>query len=144
MKNELRTAALFAAIFCAPFLTILLCVIFLSCSPVATEPAPEFIGKWADDSRPPLLFVVEFRADHSATFQVRDGGELISRTDGTWTHRAPLLITRDTLCQEGPPLRLIACPAEADTVRAAVDGNSWPLSFERDGEIISFDLRRVN
>ena len=118
-------------------------VAFICCTPSAPEPAPDFLGKWVDTSHAPLLFAVEFRPDHSVTFTVRDGGEITSITDGDWSYRAPLLITRDRTCQEGPPLRLVVCPAEADTVRPAVSGDSWPLSFLEDGQIISFNLRRV-
>lgn len=133
-----------SAVALALFLSILAAA-FIRCTS-ATEPAPPapFLGKWADDSRPPFLFTVEFRADHSVTFTVRDAGEIISQTDGEWSHKPPLLITRDRVCQEGQPLRLVPCQAAPDTVRPNISGDSWPLSFERDGEIISFQLRRVN
>jgi hypothetical protein len=126
-------------------LFVLVIIALVKCTNPTEPAAPApFLGKWADDSRPPFLFMVEFRADHSVTFAVLDAGELISQTDGEWSHKPPLLITRDKACQEGPPLRLVPCQAAPDTVRPNISGDSWPLAFERDGEIISFQLRRVN
>jgi len=145
-KRETDRAAAALAVTMALFLAALvfgLAAALSGCQASEPEPPPAFVGKWADDSRPPFLFMVEFRPDHSVTFSVRDAGELISRQDGEWSYRPPLLITRDTACQEGPPVRLVPCQAEPDTVRPAVAGDAWPLSFEQDGEIISFDLRRV-
>lgn len=109
-----------------------------------TIPTPDFVGKWADNSHPPTLFTVEFRPDHSVTFAVRNSGEIISQSDGVWSYHYPLLITTDRKCQEGRPLHLVECTAPPDTVHPSISGDSWPLSFERDGEITSFDFRRVN
>lgn len=111
----------------------------------ATEPAPApFIGKWADTSFAPLLFTVEFREDRTVTFHVRDAGETVSRSDGAWRYEPPRLITWDTVCQEGPPARFVPCSGKPDTVHVSISGDSWPVSFEDAGEIITLNLRRFN
>lgn len=111
-----------------------------------TEPAaapPAFVGKWIDDSRPPAVLSVEFRADHSVTFEAFDGGESVGKQAGQWTYSPPLLITRDTACQEGNPVRLVPCQAEPDTVRPAIVGDSWRLTRFEGGQVYEINLRRV-
>lgn len=143
-ENEPILFAFLLSLFSFWLLIITISILVIGCIDKSTTPMPDFIGKWADDSHPPALFTVEFRADHSVTFTVRNSGEITSQSDGVWSYHAPLLITIDSKCQEGIPLHLVECTAPPDTVHPSISGDSWPLSFERNGEITSFDLRRVN
>lgn len=142
MDHPVRTALLYAAMICAPFFAILICVAFLSCAPTSTA-EPEFIGRWAADSAGPGLVALEFNTDHTARFSAFAGAQLVSDARGTWEYDSPQLIVRHSQCQAGMPLVLIACP-NPDTLRAAdISGDAWRVSLIDSGIIITYQFRRV-
>lgn len=124
---------------CAPMGLILFLV---SCAPTSTKD-PDFIGRWAADSAGPGLVVMQFDADHSARLSGFSGAVLVIDARGTWEYEPPRLIVRHAQCQEGEPLRLIACPSP-DTLRAAdIIGDSWHVGMIDSGSILDFNFRKV-
>lgn len=144
MKHEIRAAALFAALLCAPFAAILFCLILASCSPSTSPAAPAFLGKWADDStQAPVLVTLDFRADQSAHFAAYSGPAVVLKMDGTWKDAPPSVIISYSQCQEGNPLRLYACGAP-DTIRTAdISGDSWRIGIVDSGTVTAYHFRRV-
>jgi len=144
MKHEVRAAALFAALLCAPFAAVLICLMLASCSPSTSPAAPAFLGKWADDStQAPVLVTLDFRADQSAHFVAYSGPAVVLQMDGTWKDAPPSVIISYRQCQEGAPLHLYACGAP-DTIRAAdIAGDSWRIGILDSGTVTEYHFRRV-
>lgn len=139
---SLMIAGLSALLIC---LGLILFIGFSGCAKASEpEPEPDFLGRWVDNSNPPFLFSVTFRENHTVTFAIRNGEDTLSIQDGEWSYKHPFLITRDTSCQVGPPARLVPCATKPDSVRVNIVGDTWRLDFEEDGEIITFNLRRLH
>lgn len=150
MKNQLREAALFAAMTCAPFFAILVCLLFLACAPAEPEAPPAYIGTWAGNltvpNSAPFLVTLEIRMDGTFQDSIASGGNTLFKESGTWKVSGNQFIQTPDQCQEADPpgkLLLVACSGP-DSTRIVIDKGEWIQSGIIAGAVYSVAFRRVD
>lgn len=151
MKNQLREAALFAAMTCAPFFAILVCILFLACSPTSQAPTPDYIGTWAGTltvpNSAPFLLTLEIRPGGTFQDSIASGGNTLFKESGTWKVSGDRLIQFADQCQESGPagkLVLVACSPDPDSTRIDIRNGEWIQSGIMAGSVYSVSFRRVD
>ena len=116
------------------------------CTSATQTESPAVVGKWAsnlDVNGKTVLLVLD--VNQSGRFQdsIVSNAVTLTKESGIWRVAGDLFIQTATQCQDGSPLAPVPCPADPDTTRIRISGDTWTQTGIISGTVTSISFRRL-